>query len=378
MANTNDATIEIDDESTVTVDVSDKPELLKVEGVDTDDKAVTDQEPKPTPKTIAKTAQQKPTPQTDEASVALTQAIQKATSEETARKAAEATAMSERQQREAAQRQAQQHQAEAATYKEQAEDLALASINSGIEGATREIAAYEAEVTRLFEAGEFAKAAAVNTKIAKASATLDRLEDAKANYEGGTTKKPTTEGRVEPQPQQLPPFEQYVSQMSPLAQTWLRAHPECVPASFGGNSTANAKMMRGHYAAIEAGYATADGSVTDKDNYFRVIEETAGYRAPVSAATVTKQAGEDEDVAEVKPVVKPKPKVAQPSAPVSREPPTAAGQVNRATRSVTLTREQQEAAKISFPQLKPQEAFAQYARNLLELESEGKMGRLTH
>jgi hypothetical protein len=40
--------------------------------------------------------------------------------------------------------------------------------------------------------------------------------------------------------------------------------------------------------------------------------------------------------------------------------------------------DQQEMAKASWPHLPPQEAFGLYARNLLELEAEGKMGRTTH
>jgi hypothetical protein len=35
-------------------------------------------------------------------------------------------------------------------------------------------------------------------------------------------------------------------------------------------------------------------------------------------------------------------------------------------------------AKVSFPHLPEQQAYGQYARNLIELEAEGKLGRLTH
>ena len=35
-------------------------------------------------------------------------------------------------------------------------------------------------------------------------------------------------------------------------------------------------------------------------------------------------------------------------------------------------------AKVSFPHLPEAQAYGQYARNLIELEAEGKIGRLTH
>jgi hypothetical protein len=125
-------------------------------------------------------------------------------------------------------------------------------------------------------------------------------------------------------------------------------------------------MMEGHFAALKL--RIPEGT----DDYFRVIEEHTGHRAPVSAAAAITPAGETEVAA---PAPKPKPRVAQPSAPVSRDPPSGGP---RTTRSVTLNKDQQDAAKMSFPHKTPQEAFALYARNLIELEAEGKMGRLTH
>ena len=45
---------------------------------------------------------------------------------------------------------------------------------------------------------------------------------------------------------------------------------------------------------------------------------------------------------------------------------------------VTLSKEQQEAARLSFPHLETKQAYTQYALNLIELTNEGKMNRTTH
>lgn len=356
MAEPNAATVDVEAEGVVTVDVSDNPDLAAV-GTEPIEPIVEAVEPKVAKEKQPKVPKSAPA---DEAAAALTQAVKTA---DDARKAAEATALAERRGREEAQRLAEQRGQEAAGYREQAENRELTIINTGIENATREITSYQAEMERALEAGEFPKVSAAQVKLSKATAALDRLEDAKANFEANARKAPTTEGAVTAP--QVSAFEQYVSGFTPPAQAWLRAHPECVPPQFGGDQTKNAKMMAGHYDAVAKGYQT------NSPEYFQTIEEHAGYRTPVSAAAAVTVAGDDPE-----PAPKPKPRMAQPSAPVSRDPPSSNGQ--RTTRSVTLTKEQQDAAKMSWPQKTPQEAFALYARNLLELESEGKMGRLTH
>ena len=362
-------TVDLEEEGVVTVDVSDKPELATVEGVDADEtteKPVAIEaaaEPKPKEKKT-KTPRVKPTPES-EATQALKQAVQTA---EDARRAAEQTAQAAIQRADAATRVAQSKEQEALSYKDQADARQLDIITTGIESSEREVTAYQQELQRAYEAGEFKTASETQVKLSKATARLDRLQDAKENLETTIAKK-TTEGKVEVQPQiqtQTDPFEQYISGFAPRAQSWLRAHRDCAPAQVGGNPTKNASMMAGHWDAL------AKNIQEGSDEYFRVIEEHAGYRTPVEAEA------EEEEVVETKPAAKQK-LTAQPSAPVSREVPSATnGQVPRTTRSVTLTKEQQEAAKMSFPHLEPAKAFAIYARNLLELEAEGKMGRLTH
>ena len=375
------ATVEVQDDAVVTVDI-DIPGLDNQEALppfkEVKD-AVTDAKEKQL-RTRTKTTD-------DEASAALTQAIQTAENaaaeEKRRREAAEATAQSERNARAVAEQAAQVAAQEAKGYREQAEGSELAATVTGIESAQREIASAQEEYQRAQEAADFPKTSAAQVKIAKAAAALDRLETKKAELEAGLRKAPAHEGRVEAPPPLQPSssFEAYVSQYPPRPQAWLRAHPEFLPESItdgrgnvirlGGDTAKNKLMMKGHPAALGQGYEA------NSDDYFRVIEETVGMREPAAPAkSPTSKAAETETAGEQRPA--PKQRQAQPSAPVSREVPSASGQPQPGRRTVSLSKEQQDAAKISFPHLTTQKAFAEYAKNLLELEAEGKLGRTTH
>lgn len=381
-----DRTVEIEDEGTVTVDISDMPGLEEqavVTATPSDEPDNTDEvvEQKP----VKRQRQAKTTDAAEEASAALNQALETAKREEEARKtaeqaarSAEATAMAERRRAEDASRLASQRESEANSYREQAESRELSLINNGIDSATRELASAQTELQRAMEAGEFDKAVSAQVKLSKAAASLDRLEDSKINYEANLARRPaTTEGRVE----SVRPatndsaFEKFLSGFDPIAQSWLRSHPECAPAEAGGDRTKNAKMMAGHYAAV------AEGRALNSPEYYRVIEEHTGHRTPVSIAATTVTAGEEDDPPPVATKSStPKPRQAQPSAPVSRDAPGRNGAPM--SRQVTLTPEQQEVALISFQQ-KPGEtdgdfrkrAYGNYATELTKAQHEGKIGR---
>ena len=374
-----DAAIDVEDDGIVTVDVGD----LDIPA--TPEPVVEVAEPAP------KQPRQTKQAAVDEATAALSQAVKTAEdarkTAEDARKAAEATAHAERQGRVEAQRLAEQRTQEARAYKEQAEDHQLTIITSGIETASRELESYQDEYARLMEAGEFAKASLVNTKVAKSAAALDRLEDAKISYESNRKSAPVTEQQ---QPVTQSAFEQYVSTFAPQAQAWLRAHPDCVPSNVGGDPTKNAKMMAGHYDAL------ARNISPNSEEYFRTIEEHTGHRQAVQPAVTTPVSA----AAEVTPAVtettaKPRPaapRQAQPSAPVSRDAPAGSGAPTM--QSVRLTPQQQEIALMSTsPRQIPQangttvqesdteyrkRAFGQYARELVAATAEGKIGRMSH
>ena len=360
--------------------------VVEVDGGTADDGDTTTAKPA-VEKTLvaAKTSKQAPV---DEASTALKQALE---SSEASRKAAEDTAFAERRRADEASRVAAARDHELSGYKERVESQELTIITTGIENANREMLAAKAELKAAHEAGDFDKVADAQERLSKGAAALDRQEAAKASYETNAAKRATatTEGRVEA-PAQGSAFERYVSNFAPQAQAWLRLHPECVPADVGGNGTKNAQMMAGHYDAI------AQNLQQGTPEYFRVIEEHAGYRTPVSAAaTVTAAAAADDDTGTVAaaPAAKPavKQRQAQPSAPVSRDAPSSNGLPQK---TVKLTAEQQEVALLSTT---PREiigpngqivretdadyrrrAFGTYAAELVKAQAEGKIGRLTH
>jgi hypothetical protein len=340
-----DAVIEIEDEGTVTVDVTDHPDL-----------AVDPVEPEPKP---VVTAPKPKTPAVDEAAAALTAATKTAETERAARLAAEQTANSERQARLAAEEARRVHEEENESLRERAGNSELTAVTSGIEAAKQAQEAAQREFERAMEAGEFPKASAAQVALSRAAAQIDRLEADKIRLESAP-KRPVTEGRVEAPAGS--PVEKYLAGFSPKSQSWLRSHMDCLPPALGGNRVKHAAMMLGHETAGDSGIPL------ESDDYFRTIEEKVGLREPVSAAAVVTPAEE----------ATPKSKAAkvQPSAPVNRDVPAASGA--RTTRSVTLNKDQREAAKLSFPHLPEKEAFGIYARNLLDLESEGKIGRVTH
>lgn len=359
-----ETTVEVEDQQeTVTIDITDHPELGDVQGVVAEKEGEGEQAVVLPKKEVIPRVRLQEGTAADEATESLKTAL---TAAQTDRAAAEATALAERRRADENAARATAREAELKEAREGQDDARLALLTTSIETTTGALATLQADLTRAMEAGEFAKVSEVQVKISRTAAALDRLEDQKANY---TPSRKTTTGAVEAPVQQntASPFEQYVSTFAPQAQAWLRAHPECAPITVGGDAVANAKMMKGHYAALEQRIEP------NTAEYFRVIEEQTGHRAPVSAAATTVKAGEEGEVQRQAPAVR---KTAPaPSAPVTRDPPNGA---NRTTRSVTLSRDQQDAAKVSFPHLPQAQAFAQYARNLLELESEGKMGRLTH
>ena len=323
-------------------------------------------EPKPAPQPRVRIKEPEP-PAPD---VAATKALQEAVdNEKRLRQAAEQTAATERQRadQEAARRQTREQELEQA--RQNIETRELSAIEAGIASATQQIAGAQRELSAALAEGNFEKTAEVQTRLSKATAALDRWEDKKATYESGQqTRTAVAEGgAVEQQPvvTTVSQFERYIGGMQPAAQSWLRAHPECAPSSVGGKEEMNSKMMRGHYDALAQGFAP------NSDKYFQVIEESTGYRKPA----VVEAASAGEEGGETPPPAKPS-KQKQLSAPPSREPPGSSS--TGTTRTVRLTKEEQEAARFSFPNMEPAKAFAEYAKNKVALDAEGKLGRTSH
>lgn len=363
MAGESDKVIELEDEGVVTVEVGGDADLAAAADQLAAGAVVTTNKEKPGAVDVQRAS--KPSA-ADEAAAVLTQSLKTA---EDARRAAEATALSERNARTTAERTLAQRDQETQQLRESAADAELRTITTGIESATRSVEALTGELERAAEAGDFKAQAAAQAKLARAAATLDRLEADKASFEtGGRKPAPSTEGRVVEAPGS--PFERYVAGFAPKAQTWLRAHPECVPSEVGGSATKNSLMMAGHFDALAKGLS--EGS----DDYFRVIEERTGYREPVSAAAEVVPAGERSPAPKPAPQRRP-----APSAPPSRDSEPTGAQ----SRSVRLNPQQQEVALFSYP-AKPGEddaawkrrALGTYARELVSAQAEGKIGRISH
>lgn len=356
--------------------MADKEDELEIE-LEGDDIEVELDGEKPEPKTPKQTVEAKPVkdkpaprartrvnpdpvvPDGPTPEEALLQAQEFGKQQEEARKAAEATAQAERQRAEraeqarlAAEKQSEEHQ-------DRANNTELSLIENNIASMQEQLTSHETAFEKAAEAGEFKNMAAIQSKIAKVSAALDRLETTKTDLEANPRKTQTTEGSVTA-PDTTPAVEKYLRSFAPAAQNFLRQHMDCVDPSVGGDATKHNRMMQGHYAAKSKGLA--EGT----DIYFKELEahinpvaaKVEPEPAPVSRASETR--------------------AAQVSAPVTRDAPSASGQPQRTSRTVTLTKEQQEAAKLSWPKLPEREAYGLYARNLLELEAEGKIGRLTH
>lgn len=303
----------------------------------------------------------------DEAAKALTEAVGKA---EAARVAAEQTAAAERRNADEARQALARSNDETKRLRETAESQELTIITNGLTAATKDMEAAQAAVEAAAEAGDFKAGAAAQTKLARAAAAVDRLEADKTAYENGTKRAPAHEGRVEQPVSQQSAFDRYLSGFTPVAQAWLRQHPDFVPAQVGGDGAKNAKMMAGHYEAI--GKGIPEGTPA----YFEAIEQHVGLKTPVSAAAEITAAGAEP---QARKPAQPRP---QPSAPPTRDGPE--GNPG-STRSVRLTPQQQEAALFSYPQNQGEaeaawkkRALGTYASEFVKAQAEGKIGRMTH
>lgn len=311
----------------------------------------------------------------DQQAVALKEALERS---EAGRRAATTQAEAERLRAEEATRLAQAHQQEAEAAQQQVADQELLLVEQGLEAANGELDAAKKAIKAANEAGDFDAAADAQAKLALAAAKVDRLSSTKQQLEARPKEKPAaTEGRVELKPQVSPErqtqLDRYYASMDPTSAAWVRAHPECLPAGLGGDPKKNARMMAGHYAAIEKGLPGAS------DEYFAFLEEHLGYRQPTSKAADTRKAGEEQEPepAERQQQQQRKPAQARPSAPVTRDPPNNSQRPGQ-RQSIRLTKDQVDAALLSFPHLPREKALQQYAQNYAALEAEGKIGRTTH
>ncbi len=203
---------------------------------------------------------------------------------------------------------------------------------------------------------------ALEEKYAAALASQDYLAAAKAQREMSSNEaklmdlnrgKTAMENAPKVQPRQSDdPVERIATQLTAQSAAWVRAHPDYArdPAKYQ-------KMVAAHNIAL------ADGFTADTPEYFASVEDTLRI-APVRQET---HVDVDPTADAARPsTTRPSRQTAPPSAPVTRS-----GNGTGATRKnvVTLTAEQVEIAKMMGQT--PEE----YAKNLMELEKEGKLSR---
>jgi hypothetical protein len=227
-----------------------------------------------------------------------------------------------------------------ASYEVQDSNLQL--IVSAIESVNRSNVMLKRDYAAAMQAGDFEKAADVQSQMSINGAKLLQLENGKA----ALTERLKTPPKQQPE---MPddPVEAVASQLSPRSAEWVRAHPECVR-----DKRLYMKMVGAHNIAI------ADGFQADTDEYFAEIERQMGYRKPQK----TVQQDEDEEPTSMA------------AKPAARKPPTPAAPSSRAAsngtggrNAVTLTREEREMASVMG--MTPEE----YAKNKIALKKEGKL-----
>jgi hypothetical protein len=302
---------------------------------------------------------------------ALADAQAKIEEERRRRAAAEATAAAERQRADQATRMAQQSEQEAAAAREAIASGEMTAVTTGLANAQKALASAKAELKAAHESGDVDKMVDAQEAIGNATAELRDFNNRKTALESG---KRTGVGTTEPRPfTTLSPLEHYIqaSNFAPVAQNWLRAHPECAPPIAGGNEKKNNAMMAAHYDAVDKGITP------NTSEYFEHLEKRIASGEASAAADPRSKAAASVPAAPAR--------RAAPSAPPTNEPLAAAGTPVRSMRSVRLSPQQQETALFSYP-AKPGEdddahrrrAFKVYAQEFLKAQAEGKIGRLTH
>ena len=188
-------------------------------------------------------------------------------------------------------------------------DSAIAAAQAEAEGAARD---QEAAMV----GGNFKLAAELGRKAARAEARIERLEEGKADLAQRKAEPAKADGGRTPA--QSDPFEQVVSNATPRAQKWLRAHPTYVT-----DPELSAHANLAHARALKNGF------IVDSDAYFDFCERELGLKEKEAA-----------------PAVEAKPKQerakAMAAAPVSRDGNPSGGQTSPT--QVTLTPGEQKAA----------------------------------
>lgn len=225
-------------------------------------------------------------------------------------------------------------EAENITLRDQNAVVVQNSIATAAEAVKAEIDGLKKEHTTALEAGEYGTVSEIQEKMADAVARRREIEDAK-----------TAPVERRAQPAAPDPVDAYIGQFSAASQAWLRDHKDCVT-----DPKMNNKMIGAHHRAVAEGYKP------DSNEYFDFMEKDIGLKVD--------DAGEIEPEQRLQPQRRAAPSLA---ARPSRQPPAANGR--QAPREVRLTADEVAVAKENG--LTP----AEYAREKVKLEDEGRIGK---
>lgn len=244
-------------------------------------------------------------------------------------------------------------EAKAADAGKQIQDAELREVTGAIDIVTRDLETAKSNYKAARASGDIDAEVAATEQIGDAKAKLNALEAGKSALEQ-RAKQP-----VRPVAPANDPVEALASSIeatgNPRSAAWVRAHPQYAQSQQNYN-----KMLGAHYRAM------AEGHAPETDGYFDFINSDLGHAAattqqPTAPAKPTEPTTDQ-------PMSNASRPVAPPAAPVSRQAP---GSPRPGT--MRLTKDQAEAAEISFPDLPKAEAYRQYAKNLQALQANGRM-----
>lgn len=236
------------------------------------------------------------------------------------------------------------------------------AIENAIVAATAEIDGLEKQQTALMEEGKFAEVSKMNRLIADAQFKLRDAERCKKQLETYKSAAAVEAEKAKNDP---------LAGVPERSKKWIKEHPD-----FLNDPKYQARVMAAH------NLCEADGVETESDEYFRRLDEAVAPKAQ----KITQQTEEPEDEvteeAEIQPVVIKQP-VAQTrtapksstAAPVSRGGSGSGGgnSSNGSRGRIQLTPDQAEAALVSFPNMKKEDAYKRYYDNRQKLIQEGKI-----